>query len=204
MKHLVLVSSVLVGAVGSATAGPKAKTPPVPAYWIGEFALPDNDPPEPGTVQDGFVTVKAADAPEDGIIVQPLDPAFVARPSVGLGDTNRIYKTQSYTPPLDERPSTAPVVIVVAKATNPTPAVIKNKKVEKAIRKRIVKDYPAMKAEAKSWPLGIADLDADGVGDVAILFGCHEWEGGCSTEESMVYERNGAGWKEIKLASDDQ
>jgi hypothetical protein len=204
MNKLVVVTLLLATSV--AAAGPKSKAPPppVPKYWIGEFAYGDDDAPESGAVQDGYITVKSADAPEKGIIVQPLDPKYQARPAIGLGDESKIYSAKSFTPAFEERPDEAPRVLVVDAAVNPKPAVIRNKKLEKTLRKRLAKDYPAISEEAKTWAFGIADLDADGIGDVALFFGCHMWDGGCSGDQSMMYERDGKGWKEIKLRGDDE
>jgi hypothetical protein len=209
MKQIAMVGMLLVSSV--AIAGPKAKAkakakapPPVPKYWIGEFVLDDDSAPEAKTVQTGFATVKAADAPVKALVLQPIDPKFTPASGVGAGDNPRIYSTRSYTPEFEERPDELPRVLIVDETTNPTPKVIKPSKVVKALRKKFAKDYPHLADQTSTWALGIADLDADGIGDVGLFYGCHQWDGGCSGDETMIYERDGAGWKEIKLHTDDE
>jgi len=165
MKSLSLsLIAVSLTAARPAVADTKAKAavPPVPTYWLGEL---DTDLRPDGAPQPGTVKVADGAAPKDAILVQPLDPDRFATPATAQTSAagSQLAYTASYLVPYS-RINEAPRVIVVEASAKP--ALIKNKRVETAIRKLAVK--AKVSPFPTRWQIGLADLDGDTTADVAL------------------------------------
>lgn len=192
---LVVVSSLLAAAPALAGPGKKAPPPPVPQYWIGSFEIAGDELDE-GKAQAGTVTVKDAAAPKDAILIAPLDAAHGITPATGeVGKDGVAYKATYVTP--RDLVTTPPPVLVVAAGGKP--ALIKpSRTVARKLLKQAVKDVESK--EVASWKVGLADLDGDGIADLAVIYGCSGGiDGVCASNDALPYVRDGKGWTALDV-----
>lgn len=191
-----LLALAVVPLLGSAAQakGKKPPPPPVPTLWFGSWdQLPTQNPDS--VLVKGLVVVPAGQPtpPEIGLVINAHKTGSVSDAAYRAAGPDGAFVYDVAYVPTDNLASQVFVVVentLTPVAVKPTRAV-KSKLQRLAFKEGIVRGW--------SEQIGVVDLDADKLADLAIITGCtgEGVDGVCAMFGSVVFARDGKSWKQV-------